>query len=204
MTEDQDGAGVNRAMTMPAITAEKLVREFGAGTRAVDGIDLEVFPGEIYGFLGPNGAGKSTTVLMLTTLLPATGGKATVGGFDVARQGPQVRAAIGAALQDQPRHPGPRSRTRTPGRNARRPRALILAPRRGNRRDGNLGTPGTLLSRTSRVTPTALTPRVTQLTLQAQANYAEVTADPRHRRLRQNPIPREGGQGARRPSGYTI
>ena len=61
-------------MTLPAITAEKLVREFGAGTRAVDGIDLEVFPGEIYGFLGPNGAGKSTTVLMLTTLLPATGG----------------------------------------------------------------------------------------------------------------------------------
>ena len=69
---------------MPAITAEKLVREFGAGTRAVDGIDLEVFPGEIYGFLGPNGAGKSTTVLMLTTLLPATDGKATVGGFDIA------------------------------------------------------------------------------------------------------------------------
>jgi ABC-2 type transport system ATP-binding protein len=91
---------VNRAMTLPAITAEKLVREFGAGTRAVDGIDLEVFPGEIYGFLGPNGAGKSTTVLMLTTLLPATGGKATVGGFDIARQGPQVRAAIGAALQE--------------------------------------------------------------------------------------------------------
>ena len=91
---------MNRAMTLPAITAEKLVREFGAGTRAVDGIDLEVFPGEIYGFLGPNGAGKSTTVLMLTTLLPATGGKATVGGFDIARQGPQVRAAIGAALQE--------------------------------------------------------------------------------------------------------
>jgi ABC-2 type transport system ATP-binding protein len=91
---------VNRAVTMPAITAEKLVREFGAGTRAVDGIDLEVFPGEIYGFLGPNGAGKSTTVLMLTTLLPATGGKAAVGGFDIARRGPQVRAAIGAALQE--------------------------------------------------------------------------------------------------------
>jgi len=54
-----------------AITAENLVREFGEGTRAVDGIDLEVAPGEIYGFLGPNGAGKSTTVLMLTTLLPS-------------------------------------------------------------------------------------------------------------------------------------
>jgi ABC-2 type transport system ATP-binding protein len=83
-----------------AITAENLVREFGPGARAVDGISLHVSPGEIYGFLGPNGAGKSTTVLMLTTLLPATSGRATVGGYDIASQGPQVRAAIGAALQE--------------------------------------------------------------------------------------------------------
>ncbi len=52
------------------IEVQGLVREFKNGPRAVDGIDLEVAPGEIYGFLGPNGAGKSTTVLMLTTLLP--------------------------------------------------------------------------------------------------------------------------------------
>src|SRR5205814_4122908 len=64
------------------------------------GIDLRVEPGEIYGFLGPNGAGKSTTVLMLTTLLPPTSGTARVGGFDVVKQGPQVRKAIGAALQE--------------------------------------------------------------------------------------------------------
>ena len=57
-------------------------------------------PGEIYGFLGPNGAGKSTTVLMLTTLLPPTAGTARVGGFDIVREGPRVRAAIGAALQE--------------------------------------------------------------------------------------------------------
>ena len=57
-------------------------------------------PGEIYGFLGPNGAGKSTTVLMLTTLLPPTSGRATVGGFDIVRQGARVRATIGAALQE--------------------------------------------------------------------------------------------------------
>jgi ABC-2 type transport system ATP-binding protein len=67
---------------------------------AVAGIDLRVMPGEIYGFLGPNGAGKSTTVHMLTTLLPPTGGRATVAGFDVVEQGPQVRSAIGAALQE--------------------------------------------------------------------------------------------------------
>src|SRR5258707_10951557 len=84
----------------PAIQVEQLVREFRKGPRAVDHIDLAVSPGEIYGFLGPNGAGKSTTVLMLTTLLPPTSGRASVGGFDIVRQGPQVRASIGAALQE--------------------------------------------------------------------------------------------------------
>ncbi len=82
------------------ILVSQLAREFKGGIRAVDGIDLEVAPGEIYGFLGPNGAGKSTTVLMLTTLLPPTGGRATVAGFDVATQGPAVRRQIGAALQE--------------------------------------------------------------------------------------------------------
>jgi ABC-2 type transport system ATP-binding protein len=86
--------------TAPAIVAEQLVREFRKGPRAVDGIDLAVSPGEIYGFLGPNGAGKSTTVLMLTTLLPPTSGRANVAGYDVVRQGPEVRASIGAALQE--------------------------------------------------------------------------------------------------------
>src|SRR5215471_5533794 len=83
-----------------AIEAESLVREFKKGPRAVDGIDLGVSSGEIYGFLGPNGAGKSTTVLMLTTLLPPTSGTARVAGFDVAKDGPDVRKAIGAALQE--------------------------------------------------------------------------------------------------------
>ncbi len=85
---------------MAAIEVHGLVRQFKKGPRAVDGIDLTVAEGEIYGFLGPNGAGKSTTVLMLTTLLPATAGTATVAGYDIATQGPQVRAAIGAALQE--------------------------------------------------------------------------------------------------------
>jgi ABC-2 type transport system ATP-binding protein len=82
------------------IEVEGLVREFKNGPRAVDGIDLEVAQGEIYGFLGPNGAGKSTTVLMLTTLLPPTAGTARVAGFDVVKEGAQVRGAIGAALQE--------------------------------------------------------------------------------------------------------
>ena len=83
-----------------SIVVEGLVREFKKGPRAVDGIDLHVEPGEIYGFLGPNGAGKSTTVLMLTTLLPPTAGTARVAGFDVVKQGPKVRGSIGAALQE--------------------------------------------------------------------------------------------------------
>jgi ABC-2 type transport system ATP-binding protein len=83
-----------------AIEVQELVREFRKGPRAVDGIDLTVRTGEIYGFLGPNGAGKSTTVLMLTTLLPPTSGRAWVGGFDIVREGTQVRSTIGAALQE--------------------------------------------------------------------------------------------------------
>jgi ABC-2 type transport system ATP-binding protein len=82
------------------IVVEGLVRIFKGDIHAVDGIDLEVAAGEIYGFLGPNGAGKSTTVHMLTTLLPPTAGRATVAGFDVATQGPDVRRHIGAALQE--------------------------------------------------------------------------------------------------------
>src|SRR5215208_1543669 len=82
------------------IEVEDLVRDFRRGPRAVDGISLRVEPGEVYGFLGPNGAGKSTTVLMLTTLLPPTSGTARVAGYDIVKEGPRVRASIGAALQE--------------------------------------------------------------------------------------------------------
>ena len=82
------------------IEAEGLVRTFKGDIKAVDGIDLSVEPGEIFGFLGPNGAGKSTTVHMLTTLLPPTSGTARVAGFDIVKEGPKVRTAIGAALQE--------------------------------------------------------------------------------------------------------
>ncbi|HEY7150748.1 MAG TPA: ATP-binding cassette domain-containing protein [Solirubrobacterales bacterium] len=82
------------------IEARSLVREFKNGPRAVDGIDLDVAEGEIYGFLGPNGAGKSTTVHMLTTLLPPTAGSARVGGHDVVGEGSAVRDVIGVALQE--------------------------------------------------------------------------------------------------------
>jgi ABC-2 type transport system ATP-binding protein len=77
-----------------------LVREYKKGPRAVDGIDITVAPGEIYGFLGPNGAGKSTTVHVLTTLLPPTAGTALVGGYDVVKDGPKIRGLIGVALQE--------------------------------------------------------------------------------------------------------
>jgi ABC-2 type transport system ATP-binding protein len=87
-------------MSDAAIETQDLVREFKKGPRAVDGIDLRVEPGEVYGFLGPNGAGKSTTVHMLTTLLPPSAGRAWVAGHDIVEDGPAVRATIGAALQD--------------------------------------------------------------------------------------------------------
>ncbi len=81
------------------ITAEGLHRDFGA-LHAVDGVDLEIPGGRIFGFLGPNGAGKSTLVKILTTILNPTAGRATVAGYDVQKQGGKVREAIGVALQD--------------------------------------------------------------------------------------------------------
>lgn len=84
---------------MSAIRAQGLVRRFGDLT-AVDGVDLEVSEGEIYGFLGPNGAGKSTVVRMLCTLLLPSAGTARVGGLDVVANADDVRFAIGVALQD--------------------------------------------------------------------------------------------------------
>ena len=82
------------------IAVDGLTREYQSGVRAVDCIDLQVEPGEVYGFLGPNGAGKSTTILMLTTLLPPSAGTARVAGHDIRRESPAVRRVIGAALQE--------------------------------------------------------------------------------------------------------
>ncbi len=82
-----------------SITAAALRRDFGE-VRAVDGVDLTVESGAVFGFLGPNGAGKSTVVRMLTTILRPTSGRALVAGYDVERQGQEVRATIGVALQE--------------------------------------------------------------------------------------------------------
>jgi len=85
--------------TRSAIRTEALRRTFNEVT-AVDGIDLDISTGEIYGFLGPNGAGKTTTLRMLCTLLTPTSGSASVAGFDVATQPGEVRLRIGVALQE--------------------------------------------------------------------------------------------------------
>ena len=80
------------------IEVEGLVRDFG-GTRAVDGVDLQVPSGQVLGLLGPNGAGKTTVVRMLATLLTPTAGSARVGGFDVSREAARVREIIGLTGQ---------------------------------------------------------------------------------------------------------
>lgn len=82
-----------------SIVAEQLSRVFGQQL-AVDSVDLEVPSGRVFGFLGPNGAGKSTVVRMLTTILAPTTGSARVAGFDVGRDGDEIRLRIGVALQD--------------------------------------------------------------------------------------------------------
>ena len=73
-----------------------------SGPAAVDGVDLVVADGEIFGFLGPNGAGKSTTVRMLTTLLAPTAGSARVAGFDVVTQAGQVRRPSASPSRTRP------------------------------------------------------------------------------------------------------
>ena len=82
-----------------AISTKDLVRNFGE-VRAVDGIDLAVRRGEVYGFLGPNGAGKTTVIRILITLLAPTSGEIEVAGYDVVRQPNEVRLRIGAAQQE--------------------------------------------------------------------------------------------------------
>src|SRR2546429_3522734 len=81
-----------------AIEATGLVKAFGT-TRAVDGVDLAVRSGSVYGVLGPNGAGKTTTIRMLATLLRPTSGSARVCGFDVTEQPTAVRRRIGYVMQ---------------------------------------------------------------------------------------------------------
>ena len=82
-----------------AIEARNLVRSFG-DNHAVDGVNLAVPKGEIYGFLGPNGAGKSTTMRVLCTLLSPSSGSASVAGYDVEKEAAEVRVRIGVALQE--------------------------------------------------------------------------------------------------------
>jgi ABC-2 type transport system ATP-binding protein len=82
-----------------AVSVTGLVKSYGE-VQAVRGIDLEVEPGETFGFLGPNGAGKSTTIGMLCTLVTPSGGRASVAGFDVVRQRDEVRRHIGLVFQD--------------------------------------------------------------------------------------------------------
>jgi len=84
--------------TTAAIDAVGLVKSFGQ-LRAVDGIDLEVRQGEIYGVLGPNGAGKTTMLKMLATLLPIDAGQARVFGVDVATEPHRIRQLVGVTGQ---------------------------------------------------------------------------------------------------------
>ncbi len=80
------------------IETKNLTKKFGNFT-AVDGLNLEVKEGEIFGFLGPNGAGKTTTISMLTTLIKPTMGIAQVGDFDISKEGNKVRSIIGVVPQ---------------------------------------------------------------------------------------------------------
>ena len=92
------GRSAGRQSDGPAIVAEGLVKSFG-DVRALDGVDLEVRHGTVFGLLGPNGAGKTTAVRVLTTLLQPDAGTARVAGLDVVREAAQLRERIGLAGQ---------------------------------------------------------------------------------------------------------
>ncbi|MHB1417034.1 MAG: ABC transporter ATP-binding protein, partial [Chloroflexota bacterium] len=83
---------------MSVITCHKLRKVYGQ-TAAVDGLDLAVEAGEMFGFLGPNGAGKTTTIRIMTTLSKPTSGTVTVGGYDVVREPDKVRKSFGIVQQ---------------------------------------------------------------------------------------------------------
>ena len=83
----------------PSVQVSGLTRRFGEIT-AVDDISFDVGEAEIFGFLGPNGAGKTTTISMLCTLLRPTGGRATIGGYDIVDDPAGVRREIGIVFQD--------------------------------------------------------------------------------------------------------
>src|SRR3954447_25987303 len=88
------GTGSAATHFAPSIVTRNLCRKFGEFT-AVNGVNLEVAPGQFFGFLGPNGAGKSTTIKMLTGLLAATSGEMQILGMDVVTNGPEVKRHIG-------------------------------------------------------------------------------------------------------------
>jgi ABC-2 type transport system ATP-binding protein len=81
------------------IRVEKLTKKFD-DLVAVNSVSFSVSEGESFGFLGPNGAGKTTTIRMLTTLIPPTGGRAEVAGFDIVKKAGRVRQSIGIIFQE--------------------------------------------------------------------------------------------------------
>ena len=95
----REGMPGRRDDAMPVIESEELLKRYGE-LLAVDRVSFQVEEGEIFGFLGPNGAGKTTTILMLTTLLRPSGGRARVCGHDVERHPARVREAVGYVSQE--------------------------------------------------------------------------------------------------------
>jgi ABC-2 type transport system ATP-binding protein len=85
---------------VPILECDDLRKTFAGGFEAVRGITFDIEEGEAFGLLGPNGAGKTTTMRMLGTLLPPSGGRATVAGHDIVRESGAVRRAIGFAMQE--------------------------------------------------------------------------------------------------------
>jgi len=96
---DARAGGVSPNGSSPLIAARGLTKRFGSYV-AVDGVDFDVQPGEVFGFLGPNGAGKTTTMRMIACVSPVTGGDLSVLGMDPRHDGPAIRSRLGVVPQE--------------------------------------------------------------------------------------------------------
>jgi ABC-2 type transport system ATP-binding protein len=97
--------------TASAIESRGLVKSYGGAVRALDGLDLRVERGEVFGFLGPNGAGKTTAIRILLDLLRPDAGDAAVLGLDPQRDSLAVRARVGYLPGDLSLYPGMNARS---------------------------------------------------------------------------------------------
>ncbi len=99
IVERATGSAAQVTTVVPAISTEGLTKVYGEDLKAVDGVNLRIPAGQVFGLLGPNGAGKTTTIKLLCGLVSPTAGRAALNGFDIGRQRSHAVMQLGAVLE---------------------------------------------------------------------------------------------------------